>query len=59
MNKVDTGILIALGLAKPVVSKIQATQNALADAKRDREELEKMIPQAKELLAKIGDHIYP
>lgn len=55
MNKVDTGILIALGLAKPVVSKIQATQNALADAKRDREELEKMIPQAKELLAKIGE----
>lgn len=55
MNKVDTGILIALGLAKPVVSKIQATQNALAEAKKDKEVLDALLPQAKEILSKLSD----
>lgn len=55
MNKVDTGILVALGLAKPVVSRIQATQNALAEAKKDKEALDALLPQAKEILSKLSD----
>lgn len=55
MNKVDTGILVALGLAKPVVSRIQATQNALAEAKKDKEVLDALLPQAKEILSKLSD----
>ena len=55
MQKVETGILTALGIAKPVVSKIQATQEALASAKKDREALENLLPQAKEILKVLGE----
>lgn len=54
MDKVNTGILISIGLAKPVVSKLQATQEALAEAKKDREAMENLLPKAKQLLEELG-----
>lgn len=57
IEKVEEGILISLGIAKPVADKIKANQEALANAKKDREEIERLVPQAKEVMNKLTEVI--
>lgn len=57
LQAVEEGILISLGIAKPVVEKTKASQEALLSARRDREALNNLIPQAKDLVTKLKDLI--
>lgn len=55
IKKIETGILLSMGIAKTVVDGVKAGQEALAEAKRDREELERLIPQAREIIQKLSE----
>ena len=57
MEQVEEGILLSLGITKPVVDKLKSSQEALVNAKRDREEIEKLLPQAKEVINKLTEVI--
>lgn len=55
LSRVEQGVLVSLGIAKPVVDNFKANQEALLSAKKDREELEKLIPQSKEIISKLTE----
>lgn len=57
MHAVERGILISLGIAQATTSAVQATQEALASAKKDRQELENLLPQARDLMNKLNEII--
>ena len=55
LQAIETSILVSLGIARAVVSSIQANQNALAEAKADREKLENLMPKAREILKDLSE----
>ena len=54
MAKIEEGLLISLGIAKSVCNQVKSTHDDLIKAKEDREQLEKLLPQAKEILGELS-----
>lgn len=50
MREVERGLLVSLGIAKPVAEGIKAQQEDLIQAKKDKEKLESLIPEGEKLL---------
>ena len=55
MKEVETGLLISLGIAKPVAEGIKAQQEDLIEAKKDKERLESLIPEGEKLLNELKE----
>lgn len=55
MKEVERGLLISLGIAKPVAEGIKAQQEDLIEAKKDKERLESLIPEGKKLLNELKE----
>lgn len=55
--RIDTAILVSLGIAPSVANKIQGSQDALANAQKDAKLLQQMLPEAKSIIAKLSDVI--
>lgn len=53
MKEVERGLLVSLGIAKPVAEGIKARQEDLIEAKKDRERLESLIPEGEKLLNEL------
>lgn len=53
IHEIEKGVLISLGIAPPVVQEVKTSQEALANAKKDRAALEALIPHAVELIAQL------
>ena len=58
MENIERAVLISLGIAQATTDTVKASQEALANAKKDRQELENLLPQAKQLLEKLQNLIY-
>lgn len=55
MRKVETSLLIALGITPSVLAETKTTQEAALQAKKDREALSNLIPQAKDLVRQLNE----
>jgi septal ring factor EnvC (AmiA/AmiB activator) len=55
MARVEQGVLTSLGILKPIVDRAKASQEALLQAKKDKEALENLIPQAKDIINKLTE----
>lgn len=55
LAKVEQGVMTSLGILKPIVDKAKASQEALLQAKKDKEDLENLIPQAKDIINKLTE----
>lgn len=55
MKEVERGLLVSLGIAKPVAEGIKAQQEDLIEAKRDKEKLESLIPEGEKLLNELKE----
>lgn len=55
LSQVEQGVMISLGILRPVIDKARASQEALLQAKKDREALESLVPQAKDLIHKLTE----
>lgn len=55
LEKIETAILVSLGIAKPVADSIKLSQERLAQQKADRDALENLIPQAKSIITNLTE----
>lgn len=55
MKEVERGLLVSLGIAKPVAEGIKAQQEDLIEAKKDKERLESLIPKGEKLLNELKE----
>ena len=55
MREIERGLLVSLGIAKPVVEGIKASQEDLIQAKKDKEKLESLIPQGEKIIKEIKE----
>jgi mRNA interferase MazF len=57
LQEIDKALLISLGITPAVASSIQKSQEALINAKADKEQLDKLIPEAKSLIRQLTEII--
>ena len=55
LANVEQGVMTSLGILKPIVDKAKASQEALLQAKKDKEAMENLIPQAKDIINKLTE----